>query len=146
MKQKHVADIRAFNRFYTPMLGLLNRHILNSRYSLPEVRVLHEIYHHDSITASDIMTTLNIDKGYLSRVIQQFVSKKLVSKKVSPVDGRVVHLSVTPAGRSEFEILNEASNKQIKAILDPLSENDCDMLVKNMAEIISILSKTSQNN
>jgi DNA-binding MarR family transcriptional regulator len=145
MKEKNIKDIRAFNRFYTSTIGLLDQHILNSGYSLPEVRILYELYHHENLTASDIITSFGIDKGYLSRIFRHFEKKKLISKKRSNEDGRSIQLSLTKKGRTEFEVLNEASNAQIKKTLEPLTDADCDKLVRNMAEIKLILSKTHQN-
>jgi DNA-binding MarR family transcriptional regulator len=145
MKEKNVADIRAFNRFYTRIIGLLDHHILNSRYSLPEVRILYELYHHKNLTASDIMAALSIDKGYLSRILRHFEKKKLISKKRSDEDGRSTYLGLTHTGRGEFEVLSEASDKQIKKILEPLTKSECDRLVRHMSEIKRILSKTHQN-
>jgi len=142
MHKKQVADIRAFNRFYTTILGLLDQHILESRYSLPEVRVLYELYHSGSLTAKDIIASLRMDKGYMSRMLLQFENKKLISKKWSATDGRAAHLSLTAKGKKEFEELNETSNRQIRQILEGLSDEDCERLVNNMAEIRTILSKT----
>lgn len=143
MNEKHIMEIRVFNRFYTGIIGLLDKHILNSNYSLPEVRILYELYHNEEITSTDITTSLTIDKGYLSRILRHFEKKKLISKKRSGDDGRSVHLSLTATGRKEFEILNEASNKQVRKILEVLTEKDCDNLIQHMTEIKVILSKTS---
>lgn len=143
MKEKHIMEIRSFNRFYTGIIGLLDKYILNSRYSLPEVRILFELYHHEILTASDIMTALNIDKGYLSRVLQYFEKKKLISKKRSVNDGRAAHLYLTAVGKKEFEILNDASSKQIQKILENLTEADCDRLLQYMTGIKLILSKAN---
>jgi len=142
MPGDHIAEVRAFNRFYTGIIGLLDQHILESRYSLPEVRVLYELYHNDNLTAKAITTSLGIDKGYLSRTLLQFQRKKLLSKKWSSADGRAAHLMLTEKGKKEFEMLNEASNRQIHQILESLTEDDCNRLVNNMAEIRVILSKT----
>lgn len=146
MKEKDIAQIRAFNRFYTGIIGLLDRHILNSKYSLPEVRTLYELYHHENLTASDIMVVLGIDKGYLSRILRKFEKQKLVIRKRSGEDGRSAYLSLTKAGRKEFEILNTASNKQVKTLLENLSEAECDKLVKHMTDIQKILSKAGTTN
>ena len=142
MKRKLIADVRAFNRFYTPVIGLLDQHILESNYSLPEVRILYELYHSDNLMANDIIASLQIDKGYLSRILQQFQKKKLVSKKWSVKDGRAAHLSLTEKGRKEFEVLNESSDRQIRRMLEMLTEEECNRLVNNMMDIQTILSKT----
>src|SRR5262245_32595860 len=105
MNASQVREIRAFNRFYTGVIGLLNQHVLESRYTLPEVRVLYEVYHHDQITAREITAQLAMDKGYLSRLIKTFERKKMVRRIWSEKDARHAHLSLTAAGRKEFERL-----------------------------------------
>jgi DNA-binding MarR family transcriptional regulator len=143
MLQKQIADVRAFNRFYTRITGLLDKYILNSNYTLPEARILYEIYHHDNIQAGEIIQAMDIDKGYLSRMLNGFEKKGLVAKKRSATDARAVHLSLTPKGKKEFEGLNAASNNQIRGLLSRLSPQECDKLVLHMAEIKKILAKTS---
>jgi len=77
MKQAIIDEIRAFNRWYTGIIGLLDRHLLNSSFSLPEARVLYELYHRDGIQAGEITALLGLDKGYLSSMLDQFVKKAL---------------------------------------------------------------------
>ena len=110
MKADHVANIRAFNRFYTRVLGLLDKHILNSRYTLPEVRILYELATHENLTASNLIETLHIDKGYLSRIILDLRTKKLVQSKRSDRDARSLVLSLTKIGQREFTFLNKSSD------------------------------------
>ena len=81
MKADHIANIRSFNRFYTRVLGLLDKYILNSQYTLSEVRILYELATHENLTASDLIETLHIDKGYLSRIILDLRIKKTCSKQ-----------------------------------------------------------------
>jgi DNA-binding MarR family transcriptional regulator len=139
MHQKHIDEVRAFNRFYTDVIGLVDRYILNSSYTLPEVRILYELYHHENITASDIISFFTIDKGYLSRILFQFEKKKLISKKRSVEDGRSVYIFLTAKGKKEFEVLNQASHNQIRDLLGMLSPKDCDNLLEHMSAITKIL-------
>lgn len=144
MREKHIQDIRAFNRFYTGIIGLLDKYVYHSRYSLPEVRVLYELYNGNNLTATDIISTLGMDKGYLSRILQQFEKKKLVTKKRSEQDGRAVYIGLTSAGKTEFEALNTAADDQISTILKALTDKECERLIQNMVEIKQVLSKTVQ--
>ena len=144
MHDKHISGIRAFNRFYTGIIGLLDKYILDSKYTLPEVRILYELYHHNGMAASDIIEALDIDKGYLSRILSQFEKQKLISKKRSAEDGRSTHIYLTVKGRKEFEVLNSASDSQIKNILSQLPTGDCDKLLHYMAEIKQILIKADK--
>ena len=141
MTQKDIDAVRAFNRFYTRVIGLLDKHILNSNYSLPEVRIMYELYHHKSLTASDIIALLHLDKGYLSRILRQFEKKKTVTKVRSKNDGRSTRISLTHSGTNEFERLNIASNEQIGRILSLLTKEETGSLVSHMKEIKSILEK-----
>lgn len=141
MKQKHINDLRAFNIFYTGVIGLLDRHILNSKFSLPEARILFELYHNENITASDIVSYLNIDKGYLSRILKQFEKKGLIIKVRSGHDKRSTPIKLTQLGKTEFDVLNKASNDQINNILKLLSNDECDKLIENINSIKTILNK-----
>jgi len=100
--EEFVAEIRDFNRFYTNFIGLVNRNILKSPYSLAEVRVLLEIDAAGRCTARDLTRKLDIDPGYLSRMLSRFTKNGLVEGSVSPSDGRAKILSLTDKGRDTF--------------------------------------------
>jgi DNA-binding MarR family transcriptional regulator len=143
MKPQFIEEIRAFNRFYTPIIGLVNDHILNSDYSLPEARILFELYHHPGLTASDLIGMLSMDKGYLSRILRRFNGKKLVSRVVSAADRRVVTLALTTRGKREFEVLNRASEQQVMDAFKNLSEKDSQELIEKMIGIRRIITKNN---
>ena len=143
MKHSIVEEVRAFNRFYTGIIGLLDQYILDSSFTLPEARVLYEVYHREGILAGEIIATLNMDKGYLSRMLDQFEQKRLITKARSAKDGRSVHISLTAKGKKEFEKLNQASRDQIKNILALLPEEECDRLLQHLSEVKKILSKVA---
>ena len=141
MKSRYIREIRAFNRFYTNIIGLLDRYILNSGYSLPEVRIMFELYHHNGLTASGITTLIDIDKGYLSRILTKLEKDKLISKDGSQDDKRAVSLVLTAKGKKEFDMLNKASDKQIEDVFKALSEKDTVDLVQKMREIKQLIEK-----
>jgi DNA-binding MarR family transcriptional regulator len=141
MKPEYIEEIRAFNRLYTQVIGLVNDHILDSEYSLPEVRVLYELSHRPGLTASDLIGLLGIDKGYLSRILRRFGEKKLIGRVVSAVDKRVVTLTLTVKGKKEFEVLNRASDEQVGHAFRNLTERDGRALVEKMTEIRRIITQ-----
>jgi len=141
MKPQHIQELRAFNRFYTNIIGLLDKHILNSNYSLPEVRIMYELYHRSALTASDIIELFDIDKGYLSRILKKFEKSKLINKISSPADKRAVVVQLSPKGKKEFETLNKASDKQIENFLKNLPDKDCDDLIRKINEAQILLKK-----
>src|SRR4030095_4689235 len=140
---QYIKDIRAFNRFYTDIIGLVDQHILNSHYSLPEVRIMYEMYYNGAGTANEITKAIRIDKGYLSRILRRFEKQKLISKKRSTTDGRSVMLALTVKGCKAFEKLDVASHDQVKEILSHLPKEKHDELVSHMNAIKTILEYES---
>jgi DNA-binding MarR family transcriptional regulator len=140
VRKSLIQEIRAFNRFYTNIIGLLDRHILDSSYSLPEVRIMFELYHHTGLTASGIIAILDIDKGYLSRILRQFEKNKIINKVVSPSDKRSTRVELTVKGKKEFEMLDDASNKQVEKVFAGITESGCTELIQKMKKIQQILN------
>lgn len=140
MNNKPIEALRSFNRFYTSVIGLLDKHILNSNYTLAEARIMYELYHGKNQTASDLIHSLSIDKGYLSRVLRQFEKRKFIIRQRSSEDTRVVFLNLTAEGKKEFQRLDKASSDQVKSILKEIPEKDLALLLDSMAEIKRILT------
>ncbi len=131
---------RAFNRWYTDVIGLLNRHLLNSDYSLAEARLIFEINEAGSIQASQIMEIMHIDKSYLSRILQKLERDRVIARKRSPEDARAVLVALTDKGQREFAASNSASDEQIGRLLHPLTEEQRGELVDHMNAIMNLLT------
>ncbi|MBN8855108.1 MAG: hypothetical protein BGO55_25135 [Sphingobacteriales bacterium 50-39] len=139
MKQRVVDEVRAFSRFYTEVIGLLNRYVLNSAFTLQEARIMYELYHRDGVQAWEIAALLELDKGYLSRILDQFTRKGLITRRRSAEDGRVQPIFLTLKGKETFDVLNKASDKQVKDILRQVPDEEADRLVHHMNEIKKIM-------
>lgn len=131
--------IRKFNRFYLPYFHLLTQKYLNFDYSVAEARILYEIYDRREISAKDIVHTLHVDKGYLSRILKKFQQQSIIEKKASEADCRRTLITLTESGTDLAENLITESNIQIAKELVGLSENEMDKLICHMNEIINIL-------
>jgi DNA-binding MarR family transcriptional regulator len=140
MIPKAVDRIRNFNRFYTNLIGVLDRTILESPFSLSEARVLYELNHVDACTARDIMRRLTMDEGYLSRILDRFIREGLIKKIRSDSDGRAFLLSVTTKGRSHFLKINTASAEGIQKIISHLSEKQLEDLIFMMDQVQRLLT------
>src|SRR6516165_2904 len=140
-----IAAVRAFTRFYTRKLGVLDQHLLQSPFSLSEARVLYELAHQDEPIAKDIGTALGLDPGYLSRIVQRFEDDGLISRKPLEQDRRHVRLSLTAKGQQAFAKIDRASHDEVAAMLAALSADDRDGLTGAMATIARLLGPGERN-
>src|SRR6478609_4456901 len=138
--ESEIAAVRAFNRFYTRKLGVLDQHLSRSPYSLSEARVLYELAHRDEPAAKEIGIELGLDPGYLSRIVQSFEESGLITRKPLATDRRQFRLSLTAKGRQAFAKLNEASQDDVAAMLAPLSNDDGRRLTEAMGTIEHLLA------
>ena len=139
--QDLIERIRSFNRFYTNIIGLLDQHFLDSPFSLTEGRVLYEISHTDNCSAKKIREKISIDEGYLSRILDTFRKKGLITKTPSLEDRRMHIIKLTEKGRKEFSSLNDHSNQLISEILDKLSEEEREGFVSMTDRIRELLDR-----
>src|SRR5271163_4843312 len=135
---KQVSILRAFNRFYTRKIGVLDG-MASAPFSLAEARVLYELAHRERPTATDIRTELGLDAGYMSRIMRDFEHRKLIKREQSKVDERQRFLSLTTKGQREFAPLDERSNHDIAAMLERLSSADRKQLVEAIQTVRRLL-------
>src|ERR1700745_3273967 len=97
-----IAAVRAFSRFYTRKLGVLDQHLMKSPFSLSEARVLYELAHRDDLSAKEIGAELGLDAGYPSRIVQNFDKRGWTPRKPLASDRRQYRLALTARGRLAF--------------------------------------------
>lgn len=135
-----IADVRHFNRFYTRQLGLLDRYVLDSPFTLAEMRVLYELARRETTTASAIAADLGLDVGYLSRILTMFERRRFIKRERSSADSRQVIIRLTGLGRQRFLPLDKAARIQIANLIDPLAVDRRHRLVESMRTIEGMLS------
>ena len=134
-----VQSIRRFNRFYTRQIGVLQEHLLQSQFSLTEVRVLYEIAHGDNVTAKDLRNNLDLDRGYVSRMLQTFEEQGWIQTTSAPEDRRRQLLCLTAKGHKVFDPLDRRSSHEVAALLNRLSPDHQKKLLAAIHEIESVL-------
>ncbi|RUX82602.1 GNAT family N-acetyltransferase, partial [Mesorhizobium sp. M2A.F.Ca.ET.040.01.1.1] len=139
--KERIDTVRAFNRFYTRQIGLLDEGLLKSPFSLTEARVLYELAHRDGLVASDLVRDLGLDPGYVSRLLKKFEERGLVEREASEADARRSSIALTPAGRQAFAPLNQDSHDQVRALLDRLPPVDQERLVNAMRTVQDLLGE-----
>ena len=134
-----VAAVRAFNRFYTRKLGVLDQQLLKSPFSLSEARVMYELAHRKELSAKEIGAELGLDAGYLSRIVQSFDEAGFISREPLPTDRRQYRLALTAKGRQAYAKLERSTNDDIATMLEGLPPGGKARLIASMTDIQRLL-------
>jgi len=134
-----VDAVRRFNRFYTRRIGVLTHDYLGSSFPLPQARVLYELGERGDCTASELGADLDLDLGYLSRLLAGLRRQGLVQAEAAKHDGRQRRLTLTPKGRKAFATLDENSRRAMGEMLAPLAPPHREKLVQAMGAVQSML-------
>jgi DNA-binding MarR family transcriptional regulator/predicted N-acetyltransferase YhbS len=140
--EQAVAEVRAFNRFYTNLIGVLDEGLVESPFSVTEARVLYELAHGEAIEVAQLRRLLDVDSGYLSRILARFEESGLVHKQPSTTDARKRVIGLTARGRQAFAQLNDNTVDQIAGLLADVTEADVRRLTGAMATIREVLERT----
>ncbi|MBD8666641.1 helix-turn-helix domain-containing GNAT family N-acetyltransferase [Pseudomonas lurida] len=135
--------VRGFNRFYTHQIGVLQEHLLQSDYSLTEIRVMYELSTRGDLTSADLCQMLGLDAGYLSRLTSGFEKKGLIQKVRCVTDARAVQLHLTDLGRAVLAPLEQQTQDEVIALLDSLPETQQQQLTAAMKRIQALLEGTA---
>jgi DNA-binding MarR family transcriptional regulator/GNAT superfamily N-acetyltransferase len=133
--------MRRFNRFYTRTIGVLHENLAATRFNLTESRVLWELAHREQTTAAELARELDLDPGYLSRLLRRFKEQKLIRGERAPADARHLHLTLAPAGRRAFAPLDRQSAADVERLLAGLADREQRRLLAAMAEIETLLGE-----
>src|SRR5665213_3167516 len=118
-----IAAIRGFSRFYTSKLGIIEPKLLDSPWSLQEARIIYEIAQHESCTATDLVRSLGLDAGFLSRTLAALQRRQIVARKPSKADRRANELVLTAKGRAATSLRERLSSSANAALLGGLDDD-----------------------
>lgn len=141
----HIVAVRQFNRFYTKILGMLAEGLVDSPYSLTEARVLFELNQRADLEVTALRRDLDLDAGYLSRLLARFETDGLVVRDRSKTDARRQVINLTEAGRSAAKMLDNRASEQVDDLLSQLSEDDQRQVVDAMDSIRERLGRTPKD-
>jgi DNA-binding MarR family transcriptional regulator/GNAT superfamily N-acetyltransferase len=139
--EDRISAVRRFNRFFTRQIGVLREGLLHSPYSLTDARIIYELAHRDSVTATDLGRELGLDAGYLSRIVSRLAQQGLLERLPSESDGRQRLLRLTPAGEQAFALLDQRARDEVAEMLHNLSEEEQQRLLTSMQTIESVFDK-----
>src|SRR3954454_15845010 len=130
-----IAAVRAFSRFYTRKLGIIEPKLLDSPYTLQEARIIYEIAHRPACKATDLTHDLGLDPGFLTRTLQALQRRQIVIRKPSKSDGRVNELALTAKGRAASSELERRSRDEVGSLLSSLDDHQRQAIVRAMTTI-----------
>jgi len=119
-----VQAVRRFSRFYTRRIGVLHEGLLGSDLSLTEGRVVYELAQRESWNAAGLAAELDVDAGYLSRILRGFEERGLIERRPSETDGRQSVIRLTKAGRAMFTEIDARSRAEVGAMLERLTSGE----------------------
>jgi len=137
-----IEAVRRFNRFYTGRIGVLKEGLLDSPFTLTEARVLWELAHAaqgPGITATDLGRLLDLDAGYLSRLLKSLKERDLIRATRSPTDARQSLLQLSPSGREAYAPLDRRSREQVDALLGRLGDTQQVELLQALRRVQELL-------
>ena len=138
--KQHVEAVRTFNRFYTARLGLMRKRHLDGEFALAEARILYEVGARPGVTASELCEALELDAGYMSRLLSGLMRKKLLVQKKSVSDGREKFVTLTAAGAKAVARLDRQSDVQIEQLLVRLNKGDREAIADSLNRVRDLLS------
>ena len=136
-----VGTVRAFNRFYTGVIGVLGEGLVRSPYSLTEARVIFELAQREDSEVLALRRVLGLDAGYLSRMLARFETDGLVARERAPDDARRQIVRLTQRGREVFAMLDERSVAEIRELLDGLDPAGRRRLLAAMRTVQDVLGE-----
>ncbi len=139
--EQRVGAVRRFARFYTRRIGLLDEGLLDSPFSLSQARVLYELAQQREATATALASALDIDHGYLSRILRGFEQRDLIVRRRDKSDGRQVVISLTTKGHKAFASLDHRSQRETGGLLKHLDDAEQVRVVTAMEMIERLIGR-----
>nr|WP_314739303.1 bifunctional helix-turn-helix transcriptional regulator/GNAT family N-acetyltransferase [uncultured Haemophilus sp.] len=138
MKPEQLSQIRLFNRFYADQLNVLDRNVYNKPYSLAGARVITALYEQPECTSTDLLQSLNMDGGFLSRLLKRFEDNQLLQKTQSDEDKRKYTLSLTKKGKSVYKSLAKNAEDYLLNHYQEMPQTSLSQLTKAMDDIVRL--------
>lgn len=145
IQQDEISKIRRFNRFYLRVMGLTSFYVNESAYNVTEVLILFEIHNQPRCTATELVNFFLLDKGYISRVINNFERKNILKRVSFEHDRRIKSIELTEKGEEELAKLTKSSSSNISILINGLKQEELESVVAAMEKIEEVLTRIIRN-
>jgi DNA-binding MarR family transcriptional regulator/GNAT superfamily N-acetyltransferase len=134
MDAEHIAQVRRFNRLVTQRVGALQESYLRQGRPLGEARLIFETGAEGSELRA-LRARLDLDSGYLSRMLRSLEVQGLVAVESESADRRRRRVRLTAEGRAELAAYDRLSDELAASMLAPLGADERERLLAAMAEV-----------
>src|SRR5215475_14582809 len=134
-----IAKVRRFNRVLTQRVGALSEEYLGRSRPLGASRVLWEVGR-DGADVRALRDRLELDSGYLSRLLRRLETERLIVVEPDPGDRRARVVRLTDQGSAETDELDRRSDELARTMLAPLSAGQRTSLVEAMSTVERLLT------
>ena len=124
--------LRRFNRTWTQRIGALEDSFLGTSLPLGASRLLFEIGP-GGATTRELRDRLDLDSGYLTRLLRRLTDDGLVEVAPDPDDRRRRIVTLTRPGHTAWRELDDRSEDLAQHLVEPLSDRHRDRLVEALA-------------
>jgi len=136
---ERIASVRSFSRAYTRRIGLLQASLLHTPLSLSEGRLVWELAQRGDATAAQLAADLELDPGYVSRLLAALDREGYLSRSPCPDDRRRTWLGLTERGQAAFAEIDAAARREVGALLAALPESAQERLVASLETARALL-------
>ncbi|WP_438395224.1 bifunctional helix-turn-helix transcriptional regulator/GNAT family N-acetyltransferase [Caballeronia sp. DA-9] len=132
--------VRRFQWFYTQHVWAPHELVEQSALSPTEWRVLFAVMHAGTTIAAELSRTLQINTGYLSRMLNEFERSGLIRRTPFAGDARSHRVSLTLAGESALAATSTRMRNNVSMALESMTPDESSKLVASMEVVEKLLT------
>lgn len=134
-----ISQVRVFNRFYTRHMGILNERFMDGRFSLPELRILYELTDKQPLSISDLVQELNMDQGYVSRLVSSLAKQQVLVTEADSNDRRRKLIKLSEQGLHAYRAVEALASEQLAQQMKHLDGEQQLQLVSALQQVQQLL-------
>lgn len=114
-------------------------------FTTSQCYTLLEIYKSGSLTMSELSDKMNLNTSTMTRVLDNLVRDKYVSRDKELSDRRIVVISLTDKGKNAALVLSRTVNDYYRRVIENIPEGQVDEILKSVGRLLSAFEKANPN-
>lgn len=104
-------------------------------------KILGQLFHHDSLTLTEIGRMLDLEKGSVTALVDHLVDKGLAMRQDFPGDRRKSLILLTEAGNRTMKNIIEKQVQEIELLMDDINAEDIQEFVECLRFCTAIMKQ-----